>query len=105
MYVYMTVCVCVCLCQSFCSALNQELTEYYRLVALLEAQVCVQHVTNSHIRTHSIYKCTHQVQRCGGDSEGDGGLTLQRVRVWTHEPRQRLQMLAVLVDTCKCEYR
>ena len=59
--------------QSFCSALNNELTEYYRLIAVLDAQ----------------------------SQQGSGALTLRRLLVWTHDPRERLQMLAVLVDGCK----
>lgn len=43
-----------------------------------------------------------QVQQRGGvASEGVGGITLRRLLVWTHDPRERLQMLAVLVDGCK----
>ena len=69
--------MCILL-QSFCSALNNELTEYYRLVAVLDAQVgCV----------------------------AGGGMTLRRLLVWTHDPRERLQMLAILVDGCKRKNR
>lgn len=35
---------------------------------------------------------------CGG---GVGGMTLRRLLVWTHDPRERLQWLAILVDACK----
>lgn len=65
--------------QSFCSALNNELTEYYRLIAVLDAQS----------------------QQDGEASGGVAGLTLRRLLVWTHDPRERLQMLAILVDGCK----
>ena len=63
--------------QSFCSALSQELTEYYRLIAVLDGQL------------------KQQQQEVGV------GMTLRRLLVWTHDPRERLQMLAVLVDGCK----
>ena len=68
--------------QSFCSALSQELTEYYRLMAVLDAQVQQGGVVS------------------GG---GVGGMTLRRLLVWTHDPRERLQWLAILVDGCKRE--
>ena len=64
--------------QSFCTALQEELTEYYRLIAVLEGQL-------------------HQQKRRGETT----GLTLRRLLVWTHDPRERLQMLAILVDGCK----
>lgn len=60
-------------CQSFCSALTQELTEYYRLIAVLEAQ----------------------------QDQGESSLTLRRLAVWTHDPTERMKMLGVLVDGCK----
>ena len=64
--------------QSFCSALTNELSEYYRLVAVLDTQV----------------------QQGGVAGQG---MTLRRLLVWTHDPRERLQMLAILVDGCKRE--
>ncbi|XP_076435742.1 gamma-tubulin complex component 3 homolog [Babylonia areolata] len=66
--------------QSFCAALHQELTEYYRLIAVLEAQL--------------------QQEQDQGISEGDG-LTLKRLVVWTFDPLLRLKTLAALVDACK----
>ena len=68
--------------QSFCSALSQELTEYYRLIAVLEAQ-----------------QAQGVVQGTGG--EGTGSLTLRRLVVWTHDPLKRLKILGILVDGCK----
>lgn len=61
------------LLQSFCSALSQELTEYYRLIAVLEAQ----------------------------QSQAESSLTLRRLAVWTHDPLERMKMLGILVDGCK----
>ena len=68
--VYIQFCLCF---QSFCSALALELTEYYRLIAVLEAQ----------------------------QSTGPQALTLKRLLVWTYDPLNRLKWLAVLVDGCK----
>eukprot|EP00731_Ephydatia_muelleri_P030066 Em0021g589a len=61
--------------QSFLAALTSELTEYYRLVAVLEAQQL--------------------------DSSRSGTLTLKRLVVWTQDPLHRLKFLGVLVDGCK----
>lgn len=70
--------------QSFCAALQQELTEYYRLLAVLEGQ--------------------HQVGDAGFVGEGaSGSLTLRRLMVWTYDPLMRLRTLAALVDACKGE--
>lgn len=66
--------------QSFCAALHEELTEYYRLIAVLEAQLLQE-----------------QDQ---GISDGDS-LTLRRLVVWTFDPLVRLKTLAALVDICK----
>jgi gamma-tubulin complex component 3 len=67
-------------CQSFCSALSEELTEFYKLIAVLEAQQ------------------TAVVPPAGS---GRGQLTLRRLLVWTHDPLERLKYLAVLVGACK----
>ena len=64
--------------QSFCAAVHKELTEYYRLLAILEAQ---------------------QNQLYGDKSQE--GLTLRRLMVWTNEPLTRMKALATLVDLCK----
>ena len=70
--------------QSFCAALQQELTEYYRLLAVLEGQ--------------------QQLGDAGFVGEGaSGSLTLRRLMVWTFDPLTRLQTLAALVDACKGE--
>ena len=68
--------------QSFCSALQQELAEYYRLLAVLEGQ--------------------QQIGDQGIVGEGaSGSLTLRRLVIWTFDPLARLRTLAALVDTCK----
>lgn len=68
--------------QSFLAALQQELTEYYRLLAVLEAQLHSQ--TQNHHNSKS-------------------SLTLHRLVVWTLDPHARLKALASLVDVCKGE--
>ncbi|CAG8598062.1 10600_t:CDS:10 [Rhizophagus irregularis] len=66
--------------QAFCSALQRELTEYYKFIAVLEAQV------------------TKQVK---GQQIPSQGLTLKRLLVWTQESLLKLRIMSVLVDCCK----
>ena len=66
--------------QAFCSALNRELTEYYRLIAVLEAQ-------------------TPFSDRRSQDPSGD--LTLKRLLVWTQEPLERMKMMSTLIQACQ----
>lgn len=67
--------------QSFTAALQQELTEYYRLLAVLEAQ---QQETDDAIEETS-----------------SSALTLFQLSVWTFDPLHRMKQLAILVDGCK----
>lgn len=69
--------------QSFCAALQLELTEYYRLIAVFEAQQ--QHLTDAGL---------------GGETCSNS-LTLRRLLVWTYTPLLRLKTLAALVEICK----
>lgn len=68
--------------QAFCSALNRELTEYYRLIAVLEAQ-------------------TPAPDRRSYDPSAD--LTLKRLLVWTQEPLERMKTMNTLIQSCQCE--
>ncbi|CEL61828.1 Gamma-tubulin complex component 3 homolog OS=Xenopus laevis GN=tubgcp3 PE=1 SV=1 [Rhizoctonia solani AG-1 IB] len=68
--------------QSLCHHLQQQLTEYYRLLAVLEAQAQV---------------APHDPAL---DSTEDSGLTLRRLLVWTDEWRLRLRMMSVCVENC-----
>ncbi|XP_074658179.1 gamma-tubulin complex component 3 homolog [Tubulanus polymorphus] len=67
--------------QSFCAALQQELTEYYNLIAVFDAQL-------------------QQDQDIGIVQDGCH-LTIRRLRIWLLEPLVRLKTLAALVDICK----
>nr|XP_054771270.1 gamma-tubulin complex component 3 homolog [Lytechinus pictus]XP_054771271.1 gamma-tubulin complex component 3 homolog [Lytechinus pictus] len=67
--------------QSLCAALQQELTEYYRLLAVLEAQQL-------------------QEQDVGLDEGSPSNLSLFRLNVWTFDPIHRMKQLAILVDGC-----
>uniref|UniRef100_A0A0B6YQK0 Uncharacterized protein n=1 Tax=Arion vulgaris TaxID=1028688 RepID=A0A0B6YQK0_9EUPU len=67
--------------QSFCVTLHKELTEYLRLIAVLEAQL--------------------GQDLDPGLGESCVNLTFARLRVWTFDPLKRLKWLGALVDTCK----
>ncbi|KAF8949032.1 Gamma-tubulin complex component 3 [Haplosporangium gracile] len=64
--------------QSFCSALQHELVDYFRLLAVLES-----HIAND------------------ADTTGSKGLTLKRLLVWTQDSLQRLRLMSVLVECCQ----
>lgn len=66
--------------RAFCSALHTELSEYFRLLSVLEAQIKAQSAT---------------------DATTVPPLTLRRLVVWTREPLARMRTLATLVDGCK----
>ncbi|KAJ1306807.1 hypothetical protein OPQ81_007793 [Rhizoctonia solani] len=68
--------------QSLCHHLQQQLTEYYRLLAVLEAQA---------------QAAPHNPEL---ESTEDSGLTLRRLLVWTDEWRLRLRMMSVCVENC-----
>jgi gamma-tubulin complex component 3 len=76
--------------QSLCHHLQGQLTEYYRLVAVLESQMSDPPHSGGH--------------KDGGDGEravGGGeetGLTLKRLDVWINEWRLRMRMMSVCVE-------
>uniref|UniRef100_A0A7S1KPF2 Spindle pole body component n=1 Tax=Percolomonas cosmopolitus TaxID=63605 RepID=A0A7S1KPF2_9EUKA len=61
--------------QSFCSAINKQLTEYYKLIAVLESHIKSQASRNQ--------------------------LSLRRLLVWTMDPISRLRTLLQLIEQCK----
>ena len=80
--------------QAFRAAVQAELADYYRLIAVLEAQ--------AQVPMASALEATTNSEGGGGGPEkgGHGGtyLTLRRLSVWLAEPLRRLRLLAVLVD-------
>lgn len=67
--------------QSLCHHLQTQLTEYYRLVAVLESQMSKE----------------------GGNGESvagmeETGLTLKRLDVWINDWRLRMRMMSVCVE-------
>jgi gamma-tubulin complex component 3 len=70
--------------QAFCSALNDELTDYYKLLAVLES--------------HSM----NPIPTPGSDLGLQGNyLSLRRLDVWLAEPTVRMRLMAVLADGCR----
>ncbi|KAG0446742.1 hypothetical protein HPP92_028683 [Vanilla planifolia] len=72
-------------CQAFCSALQEELSDYYKLLAVLESQ------------------SSNPIPSAGSDYGGGTGnyLSLRRLAVWLAEPTVRMRLMAVLVDGCR----
>lgn len=69
--------------QSLHAALKSEMTEYYRLVAILEGQ---------------LDEGAGAEDPASGGVEGmEGGLTLMRLLVWTEDMRLRMRMMGTLV--------
>lgn len=74
--------------QAFVFSLKEDMTEYYRLIAVLGAQLNLDASKAGE----------------GGDGAGGGvgvggteGLTLQRLFVWVLDPLKRLKLMATLV--------
>ncbi|XP_027069148.1 gamma-tubulin complex component 3-like isoform X2 [Coffea arabica] len=69
--------------QAFCAALQDELSEYYKLLAVLEGQAMNPIPLVSESVTSGNY------------------LSLRRLSVWFAEPMVKMRLMAVLVDSCK----
>lgn len=76
--------------QSLCHHLQSRLTEYYRLVAVLESQMS----TNAPRSDGSSDTATET----GNVREGESGLTLKRLDVWIEDWRLRMRMMSVCVE-------
>ncbi|CAM9222888.1 unnamed protein product [Discosporangium mesarthrocarpum] len=76
--------------EAFAHALQKEMTEYYRLIAVLEAQLNLDRET------------ARSVAAAGGGGwagrGGTAGLTLQRLAVWVMDPMERLKHMATLAQ-------
>ncbi|XP_042490826.1 gamma-tubulin complex component 3-like [Macadamia integrifolia] len=69
--------------QAFCAALQDELAEYYKLLAVLEAQSMNPIPLVSEVANSGNY------------------LSLRRLSVWFAEPMVKMRLMAVLVDSCR----
>ncbi|KAJ4428063.1 hypothetical protein ANN_24077 [Periplaneta americana] len=76
--------------QSLVAALREELTEYYRLVAVLQSQIKQQ------MDTSVDSPLSEEQPQCHKE-----GLTLCRLAVWTLDPLGRMKCLAAVADACK----
>ncbi|KAL5527235.1 hypothetical protein ACEPAG_6026 [Sanghuangporus baumii] len=73
--------------QSLCHYLESQLTEYYRLIAVLESQMQTSKDDKS--------------KDDSGVMEEDSGLTLKRLEVWIDDWRLRLRMMSTCVEGCQ----
>ncbi|XP_013112399.1 gamma-tubulin complex component 3 [Stomoxys calcitrans] len=74
--------------QGFISALRNELTKYYGMVALLQEQLNKQKQVE---KTNVFNSTTIRPER----------LTLMKILVWSVDPLQRLQLLASIAEACQ----
>ncbi|KAK5581279.1 hypothetical protein RB653_001310 [Dictyostelium firmibasis] len=97
--------------QSFCSAINDELIELYRIIAILETQVNKKFdmVNNNSISSgvespssvsSSSTTTSTEIPFIDGDS-----LTLIRLFVWIQSPLKRLKVLGTCVDSIKVDMK
>lgn len=77
--------------QSLCGALHQELTDYYRLIAVLEAQI------NQNALNALAHRNTNVTQMGAVPST----LTLRRLAIWSQDPLSKLKLMAIIVDGLK----
>ncbi|KAL5545439.1 hypothetical protein UlMin_005126 [Ulmus minor] len=69
--------------QAFCAALQDELSDYYKLLAVLEAQ------------------SMNPIPLVSESANSGNYLSLRRLSVWFAEPMVKMRLMAVLVDKCK----
>jgi hypothetical protein len=82
------------LAQAFCGALQQELVDFYRLMAVLEAQLHVPRPSAA----PPLPSSSNGDDR-GGGGGGGGHLSLRRLAVWLAEPTQRMRLLMLLAES------
>ena len=77
--------------QSLCHHLQTQLTEYYRLVAILESQMGVLDKADDSPKPPGFTPTNDPV-------EEETGLTLKRLDVWINDWRLRMRMMSVCVE-------
>lgn len=80
--------------QSLCHHLQSQLTEYYRVIAVLESQMSTSFSGDGQADPSN----THKDPR-----EQETGLTLKRLDVWIQEWRLRMRMMSVCVEGARGE--
>ena len=85
--------------QSLCHHLQSQLTEYYRLIAVLESQMAMSlKVSNPNDRASR----TKGADEPNARAE-ESGLTLKRLDVWVNDWRLRMRMMSVCVEAARGE--
>jgi gamma-tubulin complex component 3 len=83
--------------QSLCHHLQSQLTQYYRLIAVLESQLNIAfNVQDQDARSSSASMSVEPDPRTE-----ESGLTLKRLDVWVNEWRLRMRMMSVCVEAAK----
>lgn len=80
--------------QSLCHHLQTQLTEYYRLIAILESQMGALDKTDDSPKPPGLTP-TNDL------AEEETGLTLKRLDVWINDWRLRMRMMSVCVEGAK----
>jgi gamma-tubulin complex component 3 len=84
--------------QSLCHHLQSQLTEYYRLIAILESQLNISsNAQDQNTRSSSSAAVSVEPDLRAEES----GLTLKRLDVWVNEWRLRMRMMSVCVEAAK----
>ncbi|ETW84038.1 hypothetical protein HETIRDRAFT_415759 [Heterobasidion irregulare TC 32-1] len=83
--------------QSLCHHLHSQLTEYYRLIAVLESQMAT---------SLKVSDPNDRISRTKGADEPnaraeESGLTLKRLDVWVNDWRLRMRMMSVCVEAAR----
>ncbi|KAI9286402.1 Spc98 family-domain-containing protein [Umbelopsis sp. AD052] len=76
--------------QSFCSSLQREMNDYYKLIAVLEAQISKSEGKDPTFLADDL-----------DTTLSTNSLTLKRLVVWMRDSLQRLRLMSVLIDACQ----
>lgn len=82
--------------QSLCHHLQSQLTEYYRLIAVLESQMSASRNSEDIVDGSAGPEPHHR--------EEETGLTLKRLDVWIQEWRLRMRMMSVCVEGARGQW-
>ena len=93
--------------QAVCYAFSKELADYYRLMAVLEAQSATPLPTALHDDRQQFREndgaCLRGSRQSGRIAPGSHApyLSLRRLAVWLAEPIRRMRLLAIIIDSTK----
>eukprot|EP01147_Barroeca_monosierra_P010880 gene10880-2955_t len=84
--------------KAFCSVLREELTEYYRFITLLEAQL---HMRTCMCESVLLFiQLFFWVEKIQPQPDRSASMTLRRLLVWMQTPLQRLKALTEILYIC-----